>query len=65
MDQGLRSKPAVYSSTVQYEGGPSEKLLAGGRGWVTLDFGLSLFCAPCHRTVCGGAGALLTGGDTR
>ena len=58
VDQGLRSQHAVYLSTEQYEGGPSEKLLAGGRVLVTLDFGLSLFCAPCHRTVCGGAGVL-------
>ena len=54
MDQGLRSQPAVYSGTVQYEGGPSEKLLAGGRGLVTLDFGLSLYCALVTEQYAGG-----------
>ena len=62
MDQGLRSQPAVYSGTVQYEGGPSEKLLAGGRGWVTVDFGLSLFCALVTDQYAGGQVCLVTGG---
>ena len=54
MDHGLRSQPAVYSGTVQCKGGPSEILLAGGRVWVTMDFGLSLFCAPVTEQCAGG-----------
>ena len=40
-------------------------LIAGGMVRVTMDFGLSLSCAPCHRTVCRGAGMQLTGGEIR
>ena len=40
-------------------------LVTGGMIRVTMDVGLSLFCAPCHRTDEGGAGELLTGGAVR
>ena len=64
-EHGLASYEAVEEDTVQCEGGHSEMLLAGGTVLVTMDIGLSLFCAPCHRTVCRGAGVQLTGGEIR
>ena len=54
VDQGLRSQPAKYLNTVQYECGPIEMLLAGGRVWVTMDLGLSLLCTSVTEQYAGG-----------